>query len=101
MSHKLPTDGFRWMTSTELINWEYLTCIVEVDLEYPLDLHDLHSDYPLAPEHLEMGLVEKLIPNLHNKKNYVVHYKALKTYKKYGLKVTKYIGVLSFMIHIG
>ena len=89
MSHKLPTDGFKWMTPWQLENWFFHTCIVEVDLEYPLELHDLHNDYPLAPDHLQMGQVEKLVPSLHRKENYVVHYKALKTYEKYGLKVTK------------
>ena len=89
MSRKLPTDGFRWMTPTELEYWSFLTCIVEVDLEYPMELHDLHNDYPLAPDHLRMGRVEKLIPNLYRKENYVVHYEALRTYVKYGLKVTK------------
>ena len=89
MSKKLPTDGFRWMTTSELEYWGYLTCIVEVDMEYPMELHDLHNDYPLAPDHLHMGTVEKLIPNLQRKENYVVHYEALKTYEKYGLVVTK------------
>ena len=67
MSKKLPTDGFKWMTPTQLANWRYHTCIIEVDLKYPHDLHDLHNDYPLAPEHLKMDGVVKLIPNLHNK----------------------------------
>ena len=89
MSKKIPTHGFRWMTPWQLVNWMHHTCFVEVDLEYPLDLHDLHNDYPLAPDHLQMGVVEKLIPNLQRKENYVVHYEALKTYVKYGLKVTK------------
>ena len=89
MSRKLPTDGFQWMTPWQLENWMYHTCIVEVDLEYPLDLHNLHNDYPLAPDHLQMGRVEKLIPNLQRKENYVVHCETLKTYEKYGLKVTK------------
>ena len=89
MSKKLPTDGFRWMTPWQLKNWFHHTCIVEVDLEYPIGLHDLHNDYPLAPDHLRIGNVEKLVPNLQRKENYVVHYEALKTYIKYGIKVTK------------
>ena len=89
MSKKLPTHGFRWMTPWQLENWRYHTCILEVDLEYPLDLHDPHNDYPLAPDHLEMGGVEKLIPNFHKKEKYVVHYEALKTYVKYGIKISK------------
>ena len=50
MSMKLPTHGFKWMTNKELSIWEKIPCILEVDLEYPKELHDLHNDYPLAPE---------------------------------------------------
>ena len=89
MSKKLPTHGFKWMSPWQLVNWGYHTCIVEVDLEYPHELHDLHNDYPLAPEHLEVGGVTKLIPNFHNKKNYVVHYEALRLYERLGMVVTK------------
>ena len=89
MSKKLPTRGFKWMEQAQLADWESLPCILEVDFEYPHELHNLHNDYPLAPEHLEMNGVEKLIPNLYNKKKYVMHYEALKLYVKYGLKVTK------------
>ena len=71
--------------------------ILEVDLEYPSEFHDLHNDYPLAPEKLEIrqnmlskycfnianeygikiGGVNKLVPNLSNKIKYVVHYRNL------------------------
>ena len=78
-----------WMKRVQLENWESLPCILEVDLEYPHDLHNLHNDYPLAPEHLMINGVCKLIPNLHDKKKYVLHYEALKLYVKYGLKITK------------
>ena len=89
MSRKLPTHGFEWMDQAELPHWEDIPCILEVDLEYPHCLHDLHNNYPLAPEQLEMNGVTKLIPNLNNKKKYVVHYEALRLYVKYGLKITK------------
>ena len=89
MSTKLPTHGFKWMTKAQLKDWERLPCILEVDLEYPHDRHEYHNDYPLAPEHLEINGNEKLIPNLHDKKKYVVHYETLKLYEKHGLKITK------------
>ena len=82
MSRKLPTHGFKWMEQDELDHWENMPCILEVDLEYPHSLHDLHNDYPLAPERLKINGVVKLIPNLHDKKKYVVHYEALKLYVK-------------------
>ena len=66
MSKQLPTSGFDWMTDYELDDWKQLSCIPEVDLEYPEDLHNLHNDYPLAPERVKIGNVEKLIPNLNN-----------------------------------
>ena len=49
---------------------------------------DLHSDYPLAPEQIKVNKVDKLIPNLWNKKKYILHYKILKRYLSSGLKLT-------------
>jgi hypothetical protein len=91
MSKALPTHGFRWMNDIELQNWRNTPCILEVDIEYPEELHDLHNDYPLAPESLKLegSAVPKLIPNLYNKHDYVVHYENLKLYESLGLKITK------------
>ena len=67
--------------------------MLEVDLEYPSNLHDLHNYYPLAPNKLKVpddmlssycssiakhygikiGEVHQLIPNLKDKSNYVIH----------------------------
>ena len=57
-SQYLPTGNFRWMTDKEIskIDLEKYTTdgkkglILEVDLEYPQELHDLHNDNPVAPE---------------------------------------------------
>ena len=61
---------------------KHLSCFLEVDLEYPEDLHNLHNDYPLAPERIKIGNIEKLILNLNNKTNYVARYENLKLYQK-------------------
>ena len=56
MSQKLPSGNFRWITCPEYINLDSYDensakgLILEVDLEYPPELHHLHNDYPLAPE---------------------------------------------------
>ena len=50
---------------------------------------NLHNDYPLAPKRIKIGSVEKLIPNLNYKTNYIVHYKNLKLHESLGLKITK------------
>ena len=90
--------------------------ILEVDLEYPQELHDLHNDYPLAPEkvkvsnnmlsayykkiaekyNISIGLVSKLIPTLRDKKEYVLHYRNLQLYLDLGLKIKKVHRVLKF-----
>ena len=88
MSKPLPTHGFKWMKVDELETWELHSCILEVDLEYPKNLHDLHNDYPLAPEQIVVNKVSKLIPNLGDKKKYILHYENLKQYLKLGLKLT-------------
>ena len=99
MSEKLPTHGFKWLTSGEiekLFNnqvvqvWERIPCILEVDLEYPEKLHDPHNDYPLCPERVECNnKVEKLIPNLRDKNKYVIHYKNLMQCLNQGMKLKK------------
>ena len=96
---KLPIHSFKWLSSGEmekLFNnrvvqiWEKTPCILEVDLEYPENLHDLHNDYPFCPERIECkNGVEKLIPNLRNKTKYVIHYKNLIQCLKAGLKLKK------------
>ena len=90
--------------------------ILEADLKYPDDVHVLHNDYPLAAEKLaisydmlsdyfknvpdeyrkKVGDVMKLISNLANKTNYVLHYKNIQLYLSLGMKLTKIPQVLKF-----
>ena len=77
------------MTDNELDDWKHMCGFLEDDLEYPEDLHNLHNDYPLASERVKVGNIEKLIPNLNSKTNYVVHYENLKFYECLGLKISK------------
>ena len=100
MSQYLPTGGFKWLTEKQINNLNLAKyqedsnkgLILEVDLEYPEGLHDLHNDYPLAAEKVKVtedmlsgyskklaekykistGLVHKLIPTLSNKEKYVL-----------------------------
>ena len=101
MSKPLPTHGFKWMKVDELETWELYPCILEVDLEYPKNLHDLHNDYPLAPEQIVVNKVSKLIPNLGDKKKYVLHYENLKQYLKLGLKLTHIHSGIKFKESLG
>ncbi|XP_072051648.1 uncharacterized protein [Amphiura filiformis] len=89
MRQPLPVGDFKWMTPKELDNWREIPCTLKVDLEYPKELHDLHDDFPLAPERKIVNKVEKLIPNLNDKEKYVIHHVALKQCLELGLKLTK------------
>ena len=124
MSQYLPTGGFKWLTEKQINNLNLAKyqedskkgLILEVDLEYPRELHDLHNDYPIAAEKVKVtedmlsdyskkiaekykistGLVHKLIPTLSSKEKYVLHYRNLQLYTDLGLKLTKVHRVLEF-----
>ena len=89
MSQPLPVGDFEWMDENDLDNRKNIPCILEVDWEYPEELHDLHNEYPLAAEKVKVGSVEKLIPTLRNKQNYIIHHKNLKQCEELGLKIKK------------
>ena len=107
MSEKLPTHGFKWLLDREigkLFNnqvlqvWEKIPCILEVDLEYPENLHDLHNDYPFCSEKVKCkNGVEKLIPNLRDKTKYVIHYKNLIQCLRAGMKLKKIHSGIKFV----
>ena len=93
MSQPLPVGKFAWMSEEELKNWKNFVetegrgCILEVDLIYPEELHDSHNDFPLAPEILMLGSVEKLTQNLRNKKGMVLHGRNLELFLSLGMKL--------------
>ena len=124
MSQYLPTGNFKWMSNKEINKIDLgkykadgkKGLILEVDLEYPQELHDMHNDYPVCPEKVKVsndmlsgyckkiaekykisiGLVSKLIPTLRDKKEYVLHYRSLQLYLDLGLKIKKVHRVLKF-----
>ena len=123
MSQYLPYGVFKWLNKKEIDNFEVNAIgentfdgyILEVDFDYPDELHELHNDYTLAPEKLKInhmssnccskiandhgikfGNVNKLIPNLGNKSKYVLHYRNLKLHLSLGIKLTKVHKILGF-----
>ena len=107
MSKKLPVNGFRWLDTDKIneINEEFIkNCnendkngyILEVDVKYPKQLHDLHSDFPFLPKRMEINTCKKLVCNLYDKKKYVVHIKSLKQALNHGLKLKKIHRVIEF-----
>jgi hypothetical protein len=125
MIESLPEKFFYFEPKDRVDTFDFLTVpddgpighILEVDLEYPPELHDKHNDYPLCPESMEirgedlspytkllsekLGInptktCKKLVSNLCHKQKYVLHYRNLKQYVRLGMRVTKIHRVLTF-----
>ena len=110
----LPYKGFKWLKNIDkfgimsINDKNPIGYFLEVDLEYPDKLRELHNDFPLAPEKfalsnnmlskyckkiadnygMKVGDLKTLIPNLGNKTNYAVHYRN-QPYLSLGMKLTK------------
>ena len=125
MSQALPTHNFAWATHVEetftaetIMNWPRngdRGAFLEVDLDYPSHLHDLHNDLPAAPENIvvtpqhlsdhqrsmaeQLGLRlggKKLVTQLTPKTKYVLHIENLKQYLDLGLVLVRVHRVLTF-----
>ena len=126
MCKKLPYDDFKWyygrMDEKRVMKYsdgDDIGYILEVDLDYPKELHDLHKDYPLAPEIMSISenmlsqvqkdihkyyygkdasdeKSNKLVLNVMAKKKYVLHISALKFYLQHGLSLIKVHRAISF-----
>ena len=106
MSKKLSVNGFKWFDSAKhVINEEFIKnynednnkgYILEVDVKYPKRLHKLHSDLPFLPERMEINKCKKLVCNLYDKKEYVVHINSLNQTLNHGLKLKKIHRIIEF-----
>ena len=120
ISGYLPYGRLKWLKNVDNFDVNSVSeksaigYVLKVYLEYPDELHVLHNDCSLAPEKLaishdmlsdyckkiadeykiKVGDVEKLIPNLGNKTNYVLHYRNLQLYLSLGMKLAKIRRVL-------
>ena len=101
---ELPYGGFQWVENPENINVlnvaddSLIGYILEVDLEYPVELHDPHIDLPLCPEHKSApeSTQKKFMTTLDSKNEYILHYRNLKQALKYGLKLKRIHRALKF-----
>ena len=98
MSQKLLVDGFKWKENISKFNEDFIKnydedsnkgYILEVDVEYPKNVHDLHSDLPFLLERMKINKCNKLVCNLYDKNNYVAHVKPLKQALNHGLILKK------------
>ena len=70
--------------------------LLEVDVSYPAELHDDHNNLPFMCERMKINGVEKLVPNLHDKKNYVIHIQALDQAIQHGLVLERVHRAIEF-----
>ena len=107
MSQKLPVNGFKWVKQKKILkfNEDFIKNydensnkghFLEVDIDYPKELFNLHKDVPFLPESKKVNKVEKLIFSIEGKKKYVIHIRALKQALNHGLKLKKVHRIIHF-----
>ena len=105
MTEKLPVRGFKWMDDISKIDEDFVKdynkndnkgYILDVNIDYPCKLQNLHSDLPFLPERMIINNTKKLVCNLNDKKNYIVHINLLKQALDHGLKLRKVHRVIEF-----
>ena len=101
MSQPFPTGGFKWTKVkpeeiSRLAKLKDKGYLLEVDVKYPKKLHDFHNNLPFMCEKLKINGVEKLVPNIYDKKKYVIHIRALDQALKHGLVLEKIHRAIEF-----
>ena len=105
MTEKLPVRGFKWVDDFSKIDEDFVKdynkndnkgYILDVDVDYPNKLQNLHSDLPFLPEIMIINNTKKLVCNLNDKKNYIVHINVLKQALDHGLKLRKVHRLIEF-----
>ena len=105
MEQNFPVGSFKWVSDVSRIDEDFIKdCdensdigyFLKVNIEYPKELHDSHSDLPFLFERMKINKCSKLVCNLYDKKNYVAHIRALKQALMRGLKLKTVHKVLQF-----
>ena len=105
MSQKLSVGGFKWIEDVSEIDEDFIKnydensdigSFLKVDINYPKELHDLHSDLPFLPKRMKINKCSKLVCNLYDKKKLAVYIRALKQALMHGLKLKKVHKVFQF-----
>ena len=105
MRKKLPVSDLKWVDDLSIFTEEFIKNYdvnshigynFEVDVEYPRNLHKLHSDLPFLPERMKINKCTELVCNVQDKENYPIHILALKQALKHGLKLAKVHRVTEF-----
>ena len=93
MSQKLSLNGFKWAEDLSDFDQGFIISYNEkskegyfiFDIQYLKNLQNIRNDLPFLPERMNIEKVEKVIPNLHDKNEYVIHIRILKQSLNHGL----------------
>ena len=105
MPQKRPVDGFKWVEKLSKFNERFIKSynensdigyFLEVYVEYPKRLFNLHKDLPFLPKREKIDKCKKLIYSIEDKERYVVHIRAYKQALTHGLKLKKVRRVIQF-----
>ena len=101
MSQPLPAGRFCWVDIkpdkiSKLAKCKSKGYLLEGNFRYPKELHDSHNNLPFMCERMKISGVEKLIPNLYDKKRYVIHIRALDQALKHGLVLERIHKAIEF-----
>ena len=98
MSKKLPVDGFRWKKKKSRLTQNFeqnyddgrdKEYIFQVDVGCPKRLQKIYSDLTYLYERKKIEKSQRLICNMYDNKNYIVHIKTLKLALYYRLILEK------------
>ena len=87
ISQKLSVKDFEWIKDTFQFNEDFIKdydeksyagYVLKVDVQCLEKLHELHNDLPFLPERMKIEKVEKVVTNLHDKTEYIIHIRNLK-----------------------
>ena len=98
MLQKLPVNNFEWIKDTSQFNEDFIKnyneesdegYFLEVDIQYPEKLHELNNDVPFLPERKKIKKVKKLVTNLYDKNECLIHIRKLKQLLNDGINFEK------------
>ena len=105
MSQKISVNNFEWIKDTSQFNEDLIKnrneefdegYLLEVDVQHLEKLHKLHNDLPFLPERMKIEKFEKLLANLHDKTEYIIHIRNVKQAFNCGFDLKKVHRAIKF-----
>ena len=105
MLQELPINKLEWIEDTSQFDEDFIKnyngesdegYFLEVDVQYPEKLHELHNDLLFLPERIKIEKFQKLVSNLHDKTEYIIHIRNFKQVLNHGLIFKKVNRMIKF-----